>query len=279
MSSRLSRRRFLKAAGATAGAVAWLSISRRVLGANERLNIACVGVGERGEEDLKEVAGENIVAMADVDDKFMAKATSDHAPKARQFTDYRKMLDAVGKEIDAVVVATPDHSHAYAGLWAMRTGKHLYCEKPLAHNVREARLMREEAKRRKLVTQMGTQIHAGDNYRRVVELVRAGAVGPVQGGPRLCQRQVRARRATQGPAGGPGEPALGPVARPGAAAAVQPGVSPVQVARVVGVRRGDDVGLRLPHDGRRPLGAGPDGARKRSRPRARRCTRNRRRRG
>jgi predicted dehydrogenase len=180
MPSRLSRRRFLKAAGATAGAFAWLSISRRVLGANERLNVACVGVGERGEEDLKGVVSENIVAMADVDDKFMAKAASDHAPNARQFTDYRKMLDAVGKEVDAVVVATPDHSHAYAGLWAMRMGKHLYCEKPLAHNVHEARLMREEAKRRKLVTQMGTQIHAGDNYRRVVELVKAGAIGPVR---------------------------------------------------------------------------------------------------
>ncbi len=178
MSHRPSRRRLLKTAGAAAASLAWMSIPRRVLGANERLNIACIGVGNRGRSDLQGVKDENIVAMADIDDHLRA-SSAELAPKAQQFTDYRKMLDKVEKDIDAVVVATPDHSHAWAGLYAMRMGKHLYCEKPLAHNVREARLLRDEAKKRKLVTQMGTQIHATDNYRRVVELIQAGAIGNV----------------------------------------------------------------------------------------------------
>ena len=177
---RLSRRRFVQAAAAAAPLTFMLSLPRRVLGANERLNVACIGVGGRGGEDMDGVAGENVVAICDVDDRSLAAAAKkEKIARAKQFKDFRKMYDALGDDIDAVVVGTPDHTHAPAGLAAMALGKHLYCEKPLAHNVREIRLMREAAKKNKLATQMGTQIHAGENYRRVVELIRAGAIGKV----------------------------------------------------------------------------------------------------
>jgi predicted dehydrogenase len=180
MSSRISRRRLIKRTAAAAGALAWMSIPRNVLGANERLNIAGIGANGQAKSDLSNLKHENIIALADIDEKRRAEGAKELSPNARQFTDYREMLDKMGKEIDAVLVAVPDHSHAYAALMAMRMGKPVYCEKPLAHNVREIRLMREEAKKRKLVTQMGTQIHAGQNYRRVVELIQAGAIGSVK---------------------------------------------------------------------------------------------------
>jgi predicted dehydrogenase len=179
MPRRVSRRQFVQSSGLAAGAFALWGLPKSVFGANERLNVACIGVGNQGKYDLENVKHENIVAMADIDEKFLA-AASEHAPKAKKFADYRKMLGEMGKEIDAVVVATPDHSHAYAALMAMNMGKHCYCEKPLAHNVHEVRLMRQAAKQNNLVTQMGTQIHAGENYRRVVELIKAGAIGPVK---------------------------------------------------------------------------------------------------
>ena len=146
---------------------------------SEKLNVACIGVGGRGHEDLKGVAGENIVALVDVDGNTLGKAAAEF-PKARTFKDYRRMLDAVGKEIDAVVVGTPDHTHAPATLAALRAGKHVYCEKPLTHTVAEARLVAQTTAKHKRVTQMGTQVHAQSNYRRVVELLQAGAIGTVR---------------------------------------------------------------------------------------------------
>jgi predicted dehydrogenase len=122
-------------------------------------------------------AGENIVALCDVDDDYLAEAGKRH-PKAKTYADWRKMLDQ--KDIDAVTVSTAEHTHALASVAAMKRGKHVYCEKPLAHSVYEARVMRETYKQTKVATQMGTQIHATDNYRRVVELVRSGAIGPVR---------------------------------------------------------------------------------------------------
>src|SRR5207237_1052582 len=98
-------------------------------------------------------------------------------PKAKFYTDFRKLIDARG--LDAVVVATPDHTHAVATVRALRAGLHVYCENPLTHTVAEARLVAETAAKHKRVTQMGTQIHAGNNYRRVVELVQGGAIGSV----------------------------------------------------------------------------------------------------
>jgi predicted dehydrogenase len=120
----------------------------------------------------------HIVALCDVDDRRAAGSFAAF-PNAKRYRDFRKMLDEMDKQIDAVVVGTPDHTHAAPSVMAMNMGKHCYCEKPLAHCVDEVRAMIEAAKRNKVATQMGTQIHAGANYRRVVELVQSGAIGPV----------------------------------------------------------------------------------------------------
>ena len=174
----MTRRTFVRASGAAGAA---LFLPRSVFGANERLNVACVGVTGRGGEDMDGVSRENVVAICDCDERNLAVAAKKaEVAKAKQYYDFRKMLEEMGDGIDAVVVGTPDHTHAPVALMAMRMGKPVYCEKPLAHNVHEVRLMRETAKQGKLATQMGTQIHAGENYRRVVELIRAGAIGTVR---------------------------------------------------------------------------------------------------
>jgi len=176
--SSLNRRAFLKtSAGAGMAAMALPALAAPE-SANEKLNIAVVGPGGRGYGNLKGVAGENIVALCDVDARRAGKAFEEF-PKAKRYVDFRKMLSDLDKQIDAVVVSTPDHTHAPPAVMAMKMGKHCYCEKPLAHEVYEVRVMRDIAKKNNLATQMGTQIHAGDNYRRVVELVRAGAIGPI----------------------------------------------------------------------------------------------------
>jgi len=181
MSNRPTRREMLRNT-ALAGVAVWTGRGRSVRAAdqspNEKLNIAVVGCGGRGYADLSGVKSENIVALCDVDENH-AKRGFTQFPQAKKFRDFRKMLDQMHKQIDAVVVGTPDHTHAPAGVMAMKLGKHCYCEKPLTHNVYEARMMADVAKENGLVTQMGTQIHAGDNYRRVVELVRSGAIGVV----------------------------------------------------------------------------------------------------
>jgi predicted dehydrogenase len=178
MPRRVTRRTFVQTTTAVGAA---LFIPRSVWGANERLNVACVGVTGRGGDDMDGVSRENVVAICDCDERNLAVAAKKaEVAKAKQFWDFRKMLDEMGDQIDAVVVGVPDHNHAPVAMAAMRLGKHVYCEKPLAHNVHEIRLMRETAKQKKLATQMGTQIHAGDNYRRVVELIKAGAIGTVK---------------------------------------------------------------------------------------------------
>ncbi len=144
---------------------------------NEKLNIGIIGVHSRGAANMAAVESENIVALCDVDESYLSEAAGKH-PKAKTYIDWRKLVDQ--KDIDAVVVSTTEHTHALASVAAMKRGKHVYCEKPLAHSVYEARLMRDTSKRMKVATQMGTQIHATDNYRRVVELVQSGAIGPVR---------------------------------------------------------------------------------------------------
>ena len=144
---------------------------------NEKLNIGIIGVHSRGAANMASVESENIVALCDVDENYLTEAAQKH-PKAKTYIDWRKMLDQ--KDIDAVVVSTTEHTHALASVMAMKRGKHVYCEKPLAHSVYEARVMRETSKQMKVATQMGTQIHATENYRRVVELVQSGAIGPVR---------------------------------------------------------------------------------------------------
>jgi predicted dehydrogenase len=181
MVQRMTRRTFLGNVALTGSGLIILSDPRSVRGfaANEKLNIAGIGVAGRGAADIQGVASENLVALCDVDDLHAAK-TFEKFPQARKYKDFRRMLDQIHGQIDAVVVGTPDHTHAPAAAMAMRLGKHCYCEKPLAHNVFEARTLAEIARENKLVTQMGTQIHAGTNYRRVVELVQTGAVGPIR---------------------------------------------------------------------------------------------------
>lgn len=180
MSRRVTRRGFLQAA--SAGAAACMFVPSSAFGANERVNVACIGVTNQGEYDLRETYNTglaNIVALCDVDETRLNKAAKGH-PSSRKFDDYRKMWDAMEKEIDAVVIAIPDHHHAFATMAALLRGKHVYCEKPLTHDPHECRIVIETAARAKVTTQMGTQIHAGNNYRRVVELVQAGAIGPIE---------------------------------------------------------------------------------------------------
>lgn len=184
MSRRSSRRALLKqTAGLAAGAM--LLPYRRVWGSstqsvNDAVAVAVVGIGGQGQWNVERLleAGANIVALCDVDERMAGESRSS-CPNAPFYHDFRRMLDKQHKDIDAVLVATPDHTHAIASMAAMKLGKHVYCEKPLTHSVYECRQMMRQARERKLVTQMGTQIHAGDNYRRVVELVQSGAIGSV----------------------------------------------------------------------------------------------------
>jgi predicted dehydrogenase len=180
MSRPLSRRQFI-AGSAAAGAGFW--IAGRQLGygqeksPNAKLNIACIGCGGQAASDMKSVSSETIVALCDVDSRRVEAAAKLH-PNAKKYEDFRKVFDDA-KDFDAVVVAIPEHTHAFATLPALQLGKHVYCEKPLTHGVWEARVIQEAAKKAKVATQMGTQIHAGDNYRRVVELVQSGSIGKV----------------------------------------------------------------------------------------------------
>ena len=148
--------------------------------AGEKLHIGIIGAGGRGRANTQAVAeGNNIVALCDVSAKALAEAGEKY-PGARQYRDYRKMLEAK-RDLDAVVISTPDHSHALSALMALDLDLHVYCEKALTHSLWEARLVREAAEAKpRLATQMGIQIQAGANYRRVVELIQSGAIGEVR---------------------------------------------------------------------------------------------------
>ena len=177
MRSRTTRRKFLKH---TAAATATLFAAPAILRArnvNEKLNVACIGVGGRGGAHLPSLADENVTAICDVFEPTLGRV-GEKFPKAKKFGDFRKLMENDG-DFDAVVVSTAEHTHALATYPALLLGKHVYCEKPLTHNIYEARQVREAAVNVGVATQMGIQIHAGDNYRRVVELIQAGAIGPV----------------------------------------------------------------------------------------------------
>lgn len=173
----VSRRRFLYAATATAASTFATPYILRARNSNERLNIGVIASGGRGAHNMKMVESENIVAICDVNEMAVRQAAERH-PKARTYVDFRKLLDE-SNDIDAVVVSTCEHTHAFATLPALQLGKHVYCEKPLTYNVEEARIIREAAAKAKVATQMGTQIHASPNYIQVVELVQSGAIGNV----------------------------------------------------------------------------------------------------
>jgi predicted dehydrogenase len=177
----ISRRRFIQQTAIAGAAAVWLpglpaSARTRRISPNDRLNIGVIGVANQGAYDLGNVTSENIVALCDIDDNYLRDAAAQF-PKAVTYNDFRRLLDR--RDLDAVVIAIPDHMHAPVTLAALESGRHVYCEKPLAHTVEEARRVTETAHRLKRVTQMGTQIHASSNYRRVVELVQSGAIGTV----------------------------------------------------------------------------------------------------
>lgn len=170
-----NRRHLFKGAAAV-GLTAGLG-RRAKAGPNDRLNIGVIGTSGRALGNIEGVEGENIVAVCDVDDALLARA-NERFSGARPFVDFRKLIEMPG--LDAVVISTADHTHAPAAAMALRMGKHVYCEKPLSHSVFEARALAKLAAESRRATQMGTQIHATENYRRVVELVRSGAIGPVK---------------------------------------------------------------------------------------------------
>lgn len=145
---------------------------------NDKLNVACIGVGGRGAANVRGFKSQNLVAFADVDEK-RAAGTFEKFPQPQRFTDYRKLFDQLGSQLDAVVISTPDHSHFHPAYVAMQLGLHVYLEKPLAHNVWETRTLTDYATRQNLATQLGAQRHTKSNMQRVVELIQSGAIGRV----------------------------------------------------------------------------------------------------
>lgn len=179
-----TRRDFLKGALTAGGmGILFLTNSRTAFtyAANEKLNIAAIGAGGKGHSNIAPCAqaGENIVALCDADFARAAGAFNDW-PDAKRYHDFRRMFDEMGKQIDAVLVSTPDHFHAIAAVTAMRMGMHCYCEKPLVRSIYEARLMSETARKYKVATQMGNQGSADSSLREGVEVLQAGAIGKIR---------------------------------------------------------------------------------------------------
>jgi predicted dehydrogenase len=173
-----TRRQFLGVSASVTASLAFgARAAARKISANEKLNIGIIGAGGRGWDNLNGVKSENIVALCDVDDERAAQAHKAY-PNAKRYKDFRKMLEQE-KSLDAVTVSTPDHMHAIAAITAMRAGKHVYCEKPLAHSIYELRQMAKVAHETGVVTQMGQQGHAMEGSRRAVEEFRSGAIGDV----------------------------------------------------------------------------------------------------
>jgi predicted dehydrogenase len=181
-----TRRHFI---GFGLAATAGLATPARAQSPNAKLNLGIIGVGGRGADNLAGVASQTIHTLCDVHAGNLAAAKAKH-PGAKTTRDWRELV--ANPAVDAVVISSADHHHAPAAIAAMRAGKHVYCEKPLAHTVQEARWMQEEARKGhgKIATQMGTQIHATENYRRAVEQVRAGAVGQVRQVHVWCGRTI-----------------------------------------------------------------------------------------
>jgi len=176
----MKRRDFIKNAVAFAS-ITMLPSSVWALTKNGKLRTAHIGVGGMGRSDLKNMVKHPMVevtALCDVDAVRLAEAHKLY-PDAKVFVDYRVLFDTIGKDIDAVIVSTPDHTHAPASMRAMEMGKPVYCQKPLTHHVSEARAMREYAEENKLITQMGIQCHSGDEYRKAVVLIQQGIIGKV----------------------------------------------------------------------------------------------------
>src|SRR5690349_1148386 len=191
MNHRLNRRLFLKRAALTAGA---LSATRffpgsgllQAVSPSDKLNCVLIGCGGRGlQAHMPAIVGERVAGIVDVIEKrhgVAKKVLQDKGQdpeKLQAFTDYRQMFDKIGKQIDAVFIATPNHHHALAAMIAMQLGKNVYCEKPVCHDIGEARLLREMARKSKVATQMGNQGHCEEGYRRLCEYIWGGVIGRV----------------------------------------------------------------------------------------------------
>ena len=182
MNQPISRRRFLGVSATAAGLLT--IVPSRVVGGlgyvapSDKLNIAGIGIGGKGQVNLNNMKSENIVALCDIDWQYSQKCFNDF-PDAKKYVDYRKMFDEIGKSIDAVVIATPDHSHAVIAIPAMQLGKHVYVQKPLTHSVYESRVLLETSRRYKVVTQMGNEGHSNKAVSEVCEWIWSGAIGEV----------------------------------------------------------------------------------------------------
>ena len=179
-----SRRSFIKQA--SAAAIGFTIVPRYVLGGkgykapSDKLNIAYIGIGGRAEDHIRSTKGtENLVAFCDVDTK-RAENTLKEFPKVPLYKDFRKLFEAENKNIDAVMIATPDHTHTPAALLAMDLGKHVYVEKPLTHNIGEARQLLVAAQKSKVVTQMGNQGASLDCNAIIAEYIQSGVIGKVE---------------------------------------------------------------------------------------------------
>jgi hypothetical protein len=175
----ISRRRFIKNTGIGTGAALFAGPSiLQGKDLNGKIRVACIGVGGKGSSDTDNAAqaGGEIVAICDVDAGNLAQKAKKY-PKAKKFTDFRKMLEEMDDQIDAVTVSTPDHVHAVASMMAIGMGKHIYCQKPLSQSVWESRAMRKLARDKKIATQMGNQGSAAKGLRRAVEVIQAGVIG------------------------------------------------------------------------------------------------------
>ena len=182
MNEQISRRRFI---GITASAAGLFTVVPNYavsglghIAPSDKLNIAGIGVGSKGHVNINNMKSENIVALCDIDREYAKGCFGDY-PNAKQYVDYRKMFDEMGKSIDAVVIATPDHTHAVIALAAMQSGKHVYVQKPLTHSVYESRVLLEASRRFKVVTQMGNEGHSSDSVSEVCEWIWSGAIGEV----------------------------------------------------------------------------------------------------
>ncbi|MHC4636594.1 MAG: Gfo/Idh/MocA family protein [Planctomycetota bacterium] len=179
---KINRRHFIK--NTTAAMAAFTIVPRHVLGGkghtspSDKLNIAGIGVGGMGAANMTNVSSENIIALCDVDDRHAAR-TFDAYPSARRYRDYREMLEKE-TELDAVVIATPDHTHAVITMAAIKAGKHVYCQKPLTHDVYEARMVTEAARTAGVITQMGIQRNSGEGIRLICEWIWDGAIGEIR---------------------------------------------------------------------------------------------------
>lgn len=203
----LSRRQFLKTslvAAAAAGVThrTWAQEAPAITSTkspNGKINTACIAVGGRGDAHVGPAAGENLIAICDVDQNALNRCKAGHQ-NVETFTDYRRMFDKVGKDLNAVFIATPDHNHAAASMLALSAGIACFTEKPLTWSVSEARLLAETAARKKVATQMGNMGHANRGNRKIVEWIRDGAIGEVVEVHSWTNRPVWAQGITERPA-------------------------------------------------------------------------------